>query len=87
VGPLLSRSRIFRLESLNLEQTEALLRRALADPERGYGERRIDISDEALAHLAASVADRRLYDPSDQGYEAEIKERVRRWRGGGKGDE
>ncbi len=52
VGPLLSRSRVFQLRPLTEVQTETLLRRALADGERGYGRRRILATDEALAHLA-----------------------------------
>src|SRR3990172_2395137 len=35
IGPLLSRSRVYKLEPLSPEQIEALLRRALADQERG----------------------------------------------------
>ncbi|MCC7164508.1 MAG: AAA family ATPase [Anaerolineae bacterium] len=51
-GALLSRSRIFRFQNLSTRATEGLLRRALQDEERGYGARRIEISDEALHHLA-----------------------------------
>jgi putative ATPase len=51
-GPLLSRSRVFQLRPLTEEQTLIILRRALQDPERGYGQRRIDITAEALEHLA-----------------------------------
>jgi putative ATPase len=52
VGPLLSRSRIFQLQPLSEGQTIALMRRALTDPERGYGRRQVNISEEALEHLA-----------------------------------
>lgn len=52
IGPLLSRSRIFRFQALSQAQIEALLRRALADRERGYGDRRIEITPAALQHLA-----------------------------------
>lgn len=38
-------------------------------------------------YLPDSVADRRFYEPGDQGYEREVAERVERWRGKGKGDE
>ena len=38
ISPLLSRSRVFRLEPLTPEQIEGLLRRALADKDRGLGE-------------------------------------------------
>ena len=49
---MLSRSRLFRFEPLGHEQTLDLLKRALADPERGYGNRQIAITDEAIEHLA-----------------------------------
>jgi putative ATPase len=52
IAPLVSRSRVFQLQSLTEEHLVALMRRALTDPERGYGQRRIVISEEALAHLA-----------------------------------
>ncbi|MBN1420569.1 MAG: AAA family ATPase [Planctomycetes bacterium] len=51
IKPLVSRSRIFRLEPLTHEHLETVARRALADPERGYGGRRIEIHDDALRHL------------------------------------
>ncbi len=49
---LLSRSRIFQFKPLTTEATLRLLRRALSDTERGYGARRIEITDDALQHLA-----------------------------------
>ncbi len=52
VGPLLSRSRVFQLLPLGEAQTLDLMQRALRDRQHGYGERSVDISDEALAHLA-----------------------------------
>ncbi len=48
---LVSRSRIFSLRPLQPEHIRALLRRALEDPERGYGRRRIQAEAEALEHL------------------------------------
>jgi len=51
-GPLLSRSRVFQLRPLTEAQTLIILRWALQDSERGYGQRQIDISDEAIEHLA-----------------------------------
>ena len=48
---LVSRSRLFRMEPLEPPHLQALLERALADPERGYGRRRIEISAGAAAHL------------------------------------
>jgi len=52
VGPLLSRSRVFQLCALNEADTLTLLRRALSDPDNGYGQRAVRADDEALAHLA-----------------------------------
>ncbi len=53
IAPLVSRSRVFQLRPLGEEEIVGLLRRALADTERGYGGRRIDVAEEALRHLAA----------------------------------
>jgi putative ATPase len=52
ISPLLSRSRVFKLEPLTAEQVEGILRTALADEERGLGSMRIEIADETLAALA-----------------------------------
>jgi putative ATPase len=49
---LLSRAQIYELRPLEPEQIEALLRRALSDPERGLAEPP-PVSDEALEMLAA----------------------------------
>ncbi len=51
VGPLLSRSRTFRLSPLTDDHVRVLLRRALAETGRGYGNRDIQIDDDALEHL------------------------------------
>lgn len=51
IGALVSRSRIFRLESLTEEEVSLILERALADTERGFGSRKVDLTEEALAHL------------------------------------
>ncbi len=51
-APLVSRSQIFQFEPLSAADVETLLRRALADPQRGLGHIRVDITDEALRHLA-----------------------------------
>ncbi len=48
---LVSRSRVFQLEPLTDEDLREVARQALRDPERGYGQRRIEIADEALDHL------------------------------------
>jgi len=52
IGPLVSRSRIFQLHPLTEEQLQTLLLRALADGERGYGKRNVQVEKDALAHLA-----------------------------------
>jgi putative ATPase len=49
--PLVSRSRVFQFRSLNQEDLYAIARHAVADPERGYGKLRVDLRDDALAHL------------------------------------
>ena len=48
---LVSRSRLFRLLPLEPEDLQRLLQRALADDERGYGNRAIAISSDASNHL------------------------------------
>ncbi|MFY9174570.1 MAG: replication-associated recombination protein A [Peptococcia bacterium] len=52
---LLSRSRIFRLEPLTVEDIKKLLLRALEDKERGLGTYKVRITDEALLHLAEAA--------------------------------
>ncbi|MBZ5697979.1 MAG: replication-associated recombination protein A [Acidobacteriia bacterium] len=52
IAPLLSRTRVYVLQALSIEQIEALLRRAIADKERGLGNENIEISDEAIQHIA-----------------------------------
>ncbi len=51
IGPLLSRSRVFQFRPLEKNELIGLLRRALSDPDRGYGKLKIEIADEALEHL------------------------------------
>jgi putative ATPase len=48
---LVSRSRLFRMQPLEPVHLRQLLERALADPERGYGDRHVVISPEAADHL------------------------------------
>ena len=48
---LVSRSRLFRLQTLEPADLRDLLQRALHDKERGYGERQVQISNEAIEHL------------------------------------
>jgi putative ATPase len=50
---LLSRSRVYTLNPLSEEQIVALLRRALADRERGLGSLEVTAEDVALARIAA----------------------------------
>jgi putative ATPase len=52
ISALLSRARVYVLRSLTVEDIVKVLRRALADPERGLGKRRLEIDDEALVALA-----------------------------------
>ncbi len=51
IGALLSRSLVFQLEALAGESVRALLLRAVKNP-RGFGERQVDISEEALNFLS-----------------------------------
>src|SRR5439155_9899489 len=55
-APLLSRSTIFTFEPLSREHVKALLRRALADKERGLGAIPIE-ADEAALDFLAEVSD------------------------------
>jgi putative ATPase len=50
-GPLLSRSTLFRLEALDAADLRSLVTRALID-DRGLGDERVEIDDDALEHLA-----------------------------------
>jgi putative ATPase len=49
---LLSRSKVFVLQPLTQEAIASILRRALADRERGLGGMAIDVSDDAIAAIA-----------------------------------
>ncbi len=53
---LLSRSRIFLLKTLQKDDLRSIIQAALQDAERGYGEYRIHIDDDALEHLLTSSA-------------------------------
>jgi len=52
IAPLLSRCQVLVLKPLTDGQVTAILRRALADPERGIGNLHLFVSDEALAFMA-----------------------------------
>jgi putative ATPase len=54
-GALLSRSRVLVLKPLSEREVAEVLRRALADRERGLGERELSIDDDALSFLARSA--------------------------------
>ncbi len=55
VSPLLSRSLVAELKPLSMEDLVALLKRALADRERGLGNLNVEITDEALEFLAKTA--------------------------------
>ncbi len=51
IGALVSRSRVFQLRPLEDDQVAQILRTAVEDSERGYGDRDIDLHQDALEHL------------------------------------
>jgi len=51
-SPLVSRSQIFQLEPVSVEDLVCVLRRALENKERGLGDVPVQAADEALMHLA-----------------------------------
>ena len=51
IAPLLSRSRVFALQSLSPEQVETIVKRAIGDRERGLGEMQVSLDSNALEHL------------------------------------
>ncbi|MGQ0633632.1 MAG: replication-associated recombination protein A [Planctomycetaceae bacterium] len=52
VAPLVSRSRVFEFQALSRDDVLTLLRRALADDERGLARHRVKVAEEALTFLA-----------------------------------
>ena len=52
VAPLLSRARVFKMEALAPEHLETIMRRALADPVRGYGGQTVRVDDDTLHSIA-----------------------------------
>lgn len=52
---LVSRSRVFELRTLSEDDLRAVARHALADPERGYGRRKVCLDDDALEHLVSTA--------------------------------
>lgn len=55
ISPLLSRSRVFKLEPLAREEIASILRRALADAERGLGSVPAEVPEEVVMTLAGAV--------------------------------
>ncbi len=51
IKALVSRSRIFEMKSLEEDHIRRIIQNALADPERGYGKREVNLKADALAHL------------------------------------
>ena len=49
---IVSRCRIFEFRPLSMEDVITAMQRALADPERGLGGERIEMTQEAMAHIA-----------------------------------
>src|SRR5437773_7098283 len=49
---LLSRSKVFVLRGLNVDEVAAILNRALADPNRGFGATRVEIDDDTVRAIA-----------------------------------
>ncbi len=52
IAPLLSRARVYVLEALSAAQLVGLLRRALANPDRGYGREEIEVAEALLERIA-----------------------------------
>ncbi len=52
---LVSRSRIFELRTLTEDDLRAVVAQALADPERGYGRRTVEVEPDALDHLVSTA--------------------------------
>jgi len=52
IKALVSRSRVFQLYALTGEDILLILKRAITDPDRGYGKRKLSIDRDALQHLA-----------------------------------
>jgi len=51
-SPLVSRSQIFQFQPIALEDVIQVLRRAVADPDRGYGKLNLTVTDDAIGHWA-----------------------------------
>jgi putative ATPase len=53
ISPLLSRTKVYVLEAHTAPQLVELLKRAIADPERGLGKQKIDASEAVLFRIAS----------------------------------
>lgn len=56
ISPLLSRAQVFTLRQLGVDELIEIMRRALADPERGLGSYNVEVPDDVL-RLLATMAD------------------------------
>jgi len=56
IGPLLSRTRIFVFEPLSEAELTTIVKRALADQERGLGDLPVEMTEDALAYLVQRSA-------------------------------
>ena len=54
-GALISRSQLFTLEPLPVDELSGLLRRAVADSERGLGNRQVTVTDDAIEFLSTAT--------------------------------
>lgn len=53
--PLISRSRVFKLNPLNKQDIRQIIISALTDADRGFGGQRVKLTDEALGYLAEAA--------------------------------
>jgi putative ATPase len=51
IGALVSRSRIFQLRPLETYDVQRIIKNALADSARGFGDRKVELDEDGLAHL------------------------------------
>jgi putative ATPase len=56
IGPLLSRTKVYVLESIESDEIEKLVRQAIEDADRGLGSVKLLVDDEAIAFMAESAA-------------------------------
>lgn len=52
---LLSRSRVFQFSALSEDELQQVVTQAIADPERGLGDQKIDLDDDALKHIVKAA--------------------------------